>query len=150
MVSVCLCSDALSQRPPSYWSFSHLGHGVSLHGCSSKAQPLLLALDMGRLLTAAATDLRHGVSPLTHSSAAQTLETLKTISFSKTGVISYPQGKLLMISIFKKFLFLYFCLPLTARGILVPRLGTELKPPVLEAWSPNHRTAGQVPWLQAY
>ena len=47
MVSVCLPSDALSQHPPSYLGFSYLGRGVSLHGCSSKAQPLLLTLDEG-------------------------------------------------------------------------------------------------------
>ena len=38
--------------------------GVSLHGCSSKAQPLLLTLDEGYLLTAAPADLEHGVVPL--------------------------------------------------------------------------------------
>ena len=47
MVSVCLPSDALLQHLPSYLGFSYLGHGVSLHGCSSKAQPLLLTLDEG-------------------------------------------------------------------------------------------------------
>ena len=46
MVSVCLPSDALSQHLPSYLSFSYLGRGVSLHGCSSKAQPPLLTLNM--------------------------------------------------------------------------------------------------------
>ena len=50
MVSVGLSSDALSQHLPSYLGFSYLGHGVSLHGCSSKAQPLLLTLDEGYLL----------------------------------------------------------------------------------------------------
>ena len=50
MVSVCLPSDALSQHLPSYLGFSYLGHGVSLHGCSSKAQPLLLTMDEGYLL----------------------------------------------------------------------------------------------------
>ena len=45
MVSVCLPSDALLQHLPSYLCFSYLGRGVSLHGCSSKAQPLLLTLD---------------------------------------------------------------------------------------------------------
>ena len=64
MVSVCLPSDALSQHLPSYLGFSYLGHGVSLHGCSSKAQPLLLTLDEGYLLTAAPLDLEHGVAPL--------------------------------------------------------------------------------------
>ena len=39
MVSVCLPSDALLEHLPSYLGFSYLGHGVSLHGCSSKAQP---------------------------------------------------------------------------------------------------------------
>ena len=47
MVSVCLPSDALLQHLPSYLAFSYLGHGVSLHGCSSKVQPLLLTLDEG-------------------------------------------------------------------------------------------------------
>ena len=48
MVSVCLPSDALLQHLPSYWGFSYLGRGKSLHGCSSKVQPLLLALEMNR------------------------------------------------------------------------------------------------------
>ena len=47
MVSVCLPSDALLQHLPSYLGFAYLGRGVSLHGCSSKAQPLLLNLDEG-------------------------------------------------------------------------------------------------------
>ena len=41
---------------------TYLGRGVSLHGCSSKAQPLLLTLDVGLLLSAAAPGLRHGVA----------------------------------------------------------------------------------------
>ena len=45
MVSVCLPSAALLQHLPSYLGFSYLGYGVSLHSCSSKAQPLLLTLD---------------------------------------------------------------------------------------------------------
>ena len=64
MVSVCLPSDALLQHLPSYLGFSYLGHGVSLHGCSSKAQPLLLTLDEGYLLTAAPSDLECGIVPL--------------------------------------------------------------------------------------
>ena len=40
MASVCLSSDALLQHLPSYLGFSYLGHGESLHGCSSKAQLL--------------------------------------------------------------------------------------------------------------
>ena len=64
MVSLCLPSDALLQHLPSYLCFSYLGRGVSLHGCSSKAQPLLLTLDEGYLLTAAPPDLECGVTPL--------------------------------------------------------------------------------------
>ena len=71
MVSVCLPSDALLQHLPSYLGFSYLGHGVSLHGCSSKAQPLLLTLDEGYLLTAALPDLQHGIAPLGHPAPAQ-------------------------------------------------------------------------------
>ena len=44
--------------------FSYLGLGVSLHGCSRRAQPLLLTLEEGYLLTAAAPDLERGVAPL--------------------------------------------------------------------------------------
>ena len=64
MVSVCLPSDALLQHLSSYLGFSYLGHGVSLHGCSSKVQPLLLTLDEAYLLTAALPDLQRGVAPL--------------------------------------------------------------------------------------
>ena len=64
MISVCLPSDALLQHLPSYLGFSYLGRGVTLQGCSSKAQPLLLTLDKGYLLTAAPPDLEHGVAPL--------------------------------------------------------------------------------------
>ena len=59
MVSVCLPSDALSQHLPPYLGFSYLGLGVSLHGCSSKAQLLLLTLD-----EVTPPDLEHGVAPL--------------------------------------------------------------------------------------
>ena len=61
---MCLPSDALLQHLQSYLGFSYLGHGVSLHGCSSNAQLLLLTLDDGYLLTAAPPDLEHGVAPL--------------------------------------------------------------------------------------
>ena len=64
MVSVCLPCDSLLQHLPSYLGFSYLGHGVSLHGCSSKAQPLLLTLDEGYLLTVALPDLQCGIAPL--------------------------------------------------------------------------------------
>ena len=64
MVSVCLPSDALLQYLPSYLGFAYLGHGISLQGCSSKTQPLLLTLDERYLLTAAVPDLQHGIAPL--------------------------------------------------------------------------------------
>ena len=64
MVSVCLPCDALLQHLPSYLGFSYLGCGVSLHGCSSKAQLLLLTLDEWYLLTAAPPDLERGITPL--------------------------------------------------------------------------------------
>ena len=70
MVSVCLPSEALSQHLPSYLGFSYLGRGVSLHDCPSKAQPLLLTLDEGYLLTAAPPDLERGVAPLGHPAPA--------------------------------------------------------------------------------
>ena len=63
MVSVCLPSDALLQNLLSYLGFSYLGCGVPLHGCSSKAQPLLLTLDEGYLLTATLPALQRGVAP---------------------------------------------------------------------------------------
>ena len=71
MVSVCLLSDALLQHLPSYLSFSYLGRGVSLQGCSSKVQPLLLTLDEGYLLTAAPPDLEREVAPLSPPVPAQ-------------------------------------------------------------------------------
>ena len=64
MVSVCLPSDALLQHLPSYLGFSYLGRGVSVHGCSSKVQLLLLTLDEGYLYTATLPDLQHGIAPL--------------------------------------------------------------------------------------
>ena len=64
MVSVCLPGDALLQHLPSYLGFSYLGCGVSLHGCSSKVQPLLLTLGETYLLTATPPDLEHGVALL--------------------------------------------------------------------------------------
>ena len=57
MVSVCLPSDVLLQHLRSYLGFSYIGRGVSLQSCSSKAQPLLLSLVKGYLLTAAPPDL---------------------------------------------------------------------------------------------
>ena len=73
MVSVCLPSDALSQHLLFYLGCSYLGRGVSLHGCSSRAQPLLLTLDEGYLLTAALPDLERGIAPLGPPAPAQPL-----------------------------------------------------------------------------
>ena len=50
MVLLRLPSDALSQHLLSYLAFSYLGRGVFLHGCSSKAQLLLLTLNEDYLL----------------------------------------------------------------------------------------------------
>ena len=73
MVLVCLPSDALLQHLPSYLGFSYLGRGVSLHGCSSKAQPLLLTLDEGYLLTAIPSDLEREIAPLGSPAPVQPL-----------------------------------------------------------------------------
>ena len=59
-----MTSDALLQHLPSYLGFSYLGHGLSLHSCSSKEQLLLLTLDEGYLLTTALPDLQRGIAPL--------------------------------------------------------------------------------------
>ena len=56
---------------PTILGFSYLGRGVSLHGCSSKVQLLLLTLDEGYLLTTAPPDLEHGVAPLGPPAPAQ-------------------------------------------------------------------------------
>ena len=50
--------------PITLLGFSYLGHGVSLHGWSSKAQPLLLTLDAGCVLTTALPDLQCGMARL--------------------------------------------------------------------------------------
>ena len=70
---MCLPSDALLQHLLSYLGFFYLGRGVSLHGCSSKAQPLLLTLDEGYLLTATLPDLQRGIAPLGPPVSAQSL-----------------------------------------------------------------------------
>ena len=59
---MCLPFDALLEHLPSFLGFSYLGRGVSLHGCSSKAQLLLLTLDEGYLLMAAPPDLERGAT----------------------------------------------------------------------------------------
>ena len=66
-----LPSDALLQLLWSYLGFFYLGRGVSLYGCSSKVQPLLLTLDEGYLLTAALPDLQRGIAPLGPPAPAQ-------------------------------------------------------------------------------
>ena len=71
--SICLPSEALSQCLLSNLGFSYLGRGVSLHGCSSKAQPLLLSLDEGYLLTTAPPDLERGIAPLGPLAPTETL-----------------------------------------------------------------------------
>ena len=71
MVSVCLPSDALLQHTLSYLGFSYLGRWVSLHGCSNKAQPLLLTLDKGYLLTTALPDPQRVIAPLGPPAPAQ-------------------------------------------------------------------------------
>ena len=65
--------DALLQHLPSHLGFSYLGRGVSLHCCSSKAQPLFLTLDKGYLLSAAPPDLEREVAPLSPPMPAQLL-----------------------------------------------------------------------------
>ena len=60
------------------WVFL-LGHGVSLHSCSSKVQLLFLTLDEGYVLTAAPPDLECGVAPL-GSPVLETLAMAKGIS----------------------------------------------------------------------
>ena len=70
---MCLPSDALLQHLPSYLGFSYLGHGVSLYGCSSNGQLLLLTLDEGYFLTAALPDLHRGIAPLGPPEPAQPL-----------------------------------------------------------------------------
>ena len=68
--SVCPL-NAFLQHLSSYLGFSYLGRGVSLHGCSSKVQPLLLTLDEGYLLTAALPDLQRRIAPLGPPASAQ-------------------------------------------------------------------------------
>ena len=68
MVSLCLPFDALLQHLSFYLGFSYLGRGVSLHGCSSKAQLMLLTL-VELLLSAATPNFGRGVAHLGHSCA---------------------------------------------------------------------------------
>ena len=50
--------------PPAPTQPLFLGRGVSLHGCSSRVQQLLLTLDEEYLLTAVPPDLERGIAPL--------------------------------------------------------------------------------------
>ena len=50
-----------------------LGHGISLHSCSSKVQSLLFTLDEGYLLMAAPPDLECGEAPLGPPAPSQSL-----------------------------------------------------------------------------
>ena len=68
---MCLPSDALLEHLPSYLGLSYLGREVSVHGCSSKAQPLLLTLDEGYLLTAAPPDLERAWNSSSRLSGAR-------------------------------------------------------------------------------
>ena len=73
MAAVCLPSDAPCNTYHLTWVSLTLDVGVSLHGCSSKAQPLLLTLDEGYLLTATVPDLQRGRAPLGPLAPAQPL-----------------------------------------------------------------------------
>ena len=59
MVSVCLPSVPSSNTYRLTWVSLNFRRGVSLHGCSSKAQPVLLTLDK-----VASPELERGVAPL--------------------------------------------------------------------------------------
>ena len=89
---MCLPSDALLQNLPSYLCFSYLGRGVSLHGCSSKAQPLLLTLDEGYLLTATVPDLQRGIAPLGPPTQPPLLGLLLLATGPGLGLGVAPQG----------------------------------------------------------
>ena len=70
---MCLPSDALLHHLPSYLGISYFWCGVSLHGCSSKAQPLLLTLEEGYFLITSIPDLQLGIAPLGPPVPAQPL-----------------------------------------------------------------------------
>ena len=131
MISVCLPSDALLQYLPSYLGFSYLGGGVSLHGCSSKAQPLLLTLDEGYLLTAAIPDLQRGLAPLGLPLPAQPL--LLGCSSRPPALASGVGGssQLLPLALGSGWLLRVTALASGARWLLpaAPDLGHEVSPP---------------------
>ena len=65
-----------------------------LHGYSSKAQPLLLTLDEGYLLTATPPDLEHGVAPLGPPVPTQPL--LLGCGVAPLGLIGHPASNLIL------------------------------------------------------
>ena len=56
---------------------------------------------------------------------------------------SSPKGR-------KEFTFFFFWSPHVASGILVPQPGIEPVPPAVEAWSPNHWIAKEVPYSNCF
>ena len=126
MVSVCLTSDSLLQRLSSYLGFSYLGCWVSLHGCSSKAQPLLLTLDEGYLLTTTPPDLEHGVDPLGPPAPAQ--PSLLGCGVSLHGCSSKAQPLLLTLD---EGYLLIAALPDLQRGIAPLGPPAPAQPPLL-------------------
>ena len=70
---MCLPSDASCNTYHLTWVSLTLDVGYLFHGCFSKAQPLLLTLDEGYLLSAAPPDLQCGIAflvppaPVEHS-----------------------------------------------------------------------------------
>ena len=71
MVSVRLPSDALLQHLLSFWVSLTLDVGYLC--CSSRAQPLLLTLDEGYILTTTLPDLQSGIASLGPLAALQPL-----------------------------------------------------------------------------
>ena len=74
------------------WVSLTLDVGVSLHGCSSKAQPLLLTLDEGYLLTAAVPDLQRGIAPLGPPAPAQPLLLLRNLYAGQEATVRTGHG----------------------------------------------------------
>ena len=120
MVSVCLLSDALLQHLLSYLGFSYLGCGVSLHGCSSKVQPLLLTLDKGYLLTAAPPDLERGVAPLGPPAPAQPLLLGLGVASPSCYSWSWTQGSSSRLLLCCRSLALLATAPDLGRGVAPP------------------------------
>ena len=100
MVSVCLPSVVLSQHLLSYLGFSYLGREVSLHGCFSKVQPLLLTLDDGYVLTASMvrsyprprSGAEAGRAPCPRGSGREELPHVRGQGWQPKGVIPCPRS----------------------------------------------------------